>query len=136
MEHMIQLHIEKLPEGMYLATSDEVQGLVAQGRRIQETIEIARDVARKLIEAQSGTSTAQLAPGSTPRQTGTQRFRIIRAICRRARFERSSTRPGSRLMCSCEEGERQRAIALPGLVSARHRPATARPGQRGFLTSP
>jgi len=54
MEHMIQLHIEKLPEGVYLATSDEVQGLVAQGRTIQETIEIARDVARKLIEAQSG----------------------------------------------------------------------------------
>jgi len=51
MEHMIQLHIEKLPEGMYLATSDEVQGLVAQGRTIQETIEIARDVAKKLIEA-------------------------------------------------------------------------------------
>jgi predicted RNase H-like HicB family nuclease len=54
MEHMIQLHIEKLPEGIYLATSDDVQGLVAQGRTIQETIEIARDVARKLIEAQSG----------------------------------------------------------------------------------
>lgn len=54
MEHMIQLHIEKLPEGLYFATSDEVQGLVAQGRTIQETIEIARDVARKLIEAQSG----------------------------------------------------------------------------------
>lgn len=53
MEHMIQLHIEKLPEGVYLATSDDVQGLVAQGRTIQETIEIARDVARKLIEAQS-----------------------------------------------------------------------------------
>ena len=59
MEHMIQLHIEKLPEGMYLATSDEVQGLVAQGRTIQETIEIARDVAKKLIEARSG-------PGHTP----------------------------------------------------------------------
>ena len=54
MEHMIQLHIEKLPEGLYLATSDEVQGLVAQGRTIQETIEIARDVAKKLIEAHSG----------------------------------------------------------------------------------
>ena len=54
MEHVIQLHIEKLPEGMYLATSDEVQGLVAQGRTIQETIEIARDVAKKLIEAQTG----------------------------------------------------------------------------------
>ena len=62
MEHMIRLQIEKLPEGMYLATSDEVQGLVAQGRTIQETIEIARDVARKLIEAQSGTSAAHLAP--------------------------------------------------------------------------
>jgi predicted RNase H-like HicB family nuclease len=53
MEHVIQLHIEKLPEGVYLATSDEVQGLVAQGRTIQETIEIAHEVARKLIEAQS-----------------------------------------------------------------------------------
>jgi hypothetical protein len=42
-EHMIQLHIEKLPEGGFLATSDVVQGLVAQGRTIQETLEIARD---------------------------------------------------------------------------------------------
>ena len=62
MEHMIQLHIEKLPEGMYLATSDEVQGLIAQGRTIQETIEIARDVAKKLIEAQAGAPTSQLLP--------------------------------------------------------------------------
>ncbi len=54
MEHMIQLHIEKLPEGVYLATSDDVQGLIAQGRTIQETIEIARDVAKKLLEAQIG----------------------------------------------------------------------------------
>ena len=50
---MIQLHVEKLPEGMYLATSDKVQGLVAQGRTIQETLEIARDVTKKLLEAQS-----------------------------------------------------------------------------------
>ena len=49
MEHLIQLHIEKLPEGVYLATSDEVQGLVAQGRTIRETIEIARDIAKTLI---------------------------------------------------------------------------------------
>ena len=62
MEHLIQLHIEKLPEGLYLATSDEVQGLVAQGRTIQETIEIARDVAKKLIEAQSGSDTVTLSP--------------------------------------------------------------------------
>ena len=62
MEHMIKLHIEKLPEGVYLATSDEIQGLVAQGRTIQETIEIARDVARKLIEAQSGSDAKPLTP--------------------------------------------------------------------------
>lgn len=51
MEHMVNLHIEKLPEGVYLATSDVIQGLVAQGRTIQETIEIARDVAKKILEA-------------------------------------------------------------------------------------
>ena len=49
MERVINLH-EKLPEGAYLATSDSVQGLVAQGRTISETIEIAKDVAKKLIE--------------------------------------------------------------------------------------
>ena len=54
MEHIVNLHIEKLPEGVYLATSDDVQGLVAQGRTIAETIEIARDIAKKLIEAQGG----------------------------------------------------------------------------------
>jgi predicted RNase H-like HicB family nuclease len=61
MEHMIQLHIEKLPEGVYLATSDDVQGLVAQGRTIQETIEIARDVAKKLIESQNSTRFTAIA---------------------------------------------------------------------------
>ncbi len=39
-----------------MATSDEIQGLVAQGRTIQETIEIARDVAKKLIEMQTAQS--------------------------------------------------------------------------------
>jgi predicted RNase H-like HicB family nuclease len=52
MEKIINLHIEKLPEGYYLATSDTIQGLIAQGRTISETIEIARDVAKKLLEAQ------------------------------------------------------------------------------------
>ena len=53
MEQIATLHIEKLPEGVYLATSDSIPGLVAQGRTISETIEIARDVAKKLLEAQS-----------------------------------------------------------------------------------
>ena len=45
MEKVINIHIKKLPEGAYLATSDDVQGLVAQGRTVIETLEIARDVA-------------------------------------------------------------------------------------------
>ena len=52
MERILNIHVEKLPEGVYLATSDSIQGLVAQGRTVAETLEIARDVARKLIEAQ------------------------------------------------------------------------------------
>lgn len=51
MESIIKIHIEKLPEGLYLATSEDIQGLVAQGRTVNETIEIARDIAKKLIEA-------------------------------------------------------------------------------------
>jgi predicted RNase H-like HicB family nuclease len=53
MEKIINIHIKKLPEGVYLATSDDVQGLVAQGRTATEALEIARDVARKLIEARA-----------------------------------------------------------------------------------
>ena len=53
MEKIINIHIEKLPEGLYLATSEDVQGLVAQGRTATEALEIARDVARKLIEAKA-----------------------------------------------------------------------------------
>jgi len=34
----MHLHMEKLPKGYYLATSDDIQGLVAQGRTIAETI--------------------------------------------------------------------------------------------------
>lgn len=46
MERVVQLHIEKLPESVYLATSDDVQGLMAQGRTIQESLEIARALPR------------------------------------------------------------------------------------------
>jgi len=55
MEKIINVKIKKLPEGVYLATSDDVQGLIAQGRTIAETLEIARDVAKKLLELQGET---------------------------------------------------------------------------------
>ena len=51
MEVALQIQIEELAEGLFLATSEELPGLVAQGRTIAEALEIARDVARKLIEA-------------------------------------------------------------------------------------
>lgn len=50
-EYLISIKIEELKEGGYLAKSDDLQGLIAQGRTIAETIEIAQDVARKLIES-------------------------------------------------------------------------------------
>ena len=50
-ETLIKLHVEALPEGGYVATSDDIPGLVAQGRTIAETMEIAQDVAKELIES-------------------------------------------------------------------------------------
>ncbi len=41
MEKVINIHIKKLPEGLFLATSEDIQGLVAQGRTVAETLEIA-----------------------------------------------------------------------------------------------
>lgn len=35
MERIVNLHVEKLPEGAYPATSDDVPGLIAQGRTIE-----------------------------------------------------------------------------------------------------
>lgn len=50
-EILITVEIEPLEEGGYLATSKDLPGLVAQGRTLAETLEIAQDVARKIIES-------------------------------------------------------------------------------------
>ena len=50
-ETIVPLKIEALKEGGYLATSDVLPGLVAQGRTVAEAVEIAQDGARKLIES-------------------------------------------------------------------------------------
>ena len=62
MEKIVNIHIEKLPENFYLATSDDIQGLVAQGRTITETIEIARDIIKKLLEAQDASEDIYIIP--------------------------------------------------------------------------
>jgi predicted RNase H-like HicB family nuclease len=51
MELAIRIQVEELPEGVVLATSEDLPGLVAQGRTVAEALDIARDIARKLIEA-------------------------------------------------------------------------------------
>ena len=53
MESMYSVHLKvsKVENGQYLAESNDVPGLVAQGRTISEAIEIAQDVARKLIDS-------------------------------------------------------------------------------------
>lgn len=62
MEKIVRLHIKRLPEGVYLATSDDIQGLVAQGRTVTEALEIARDVAKKLFEAQYNRKSKKTLP--------------------------------------------------------------------------
>jgi predicted RNase H-like HicB family nuclease len=50
-EATIRLHVEPLDEGGYVATSPDVPGLVAEGRSIVETVEIAQGLARKIVES-------------------------------------------------------------------------------------
>lgn len=50
-ERLINVHIERLPEGYYLATSDALPGLIAQAPSLAETLEIAQDVANQLLVA-------------------------------------------------------------------------------------
>jgi len=50
-EFFLELQVESLDKGGYVATSRDFPGLVAQGRTLAETLEIAQDVARKLVES-------------------------------------------------------------------------------------
>ena len=68
MEIAIDIQVEALPDGVYLATSEELPGLVAQGRTVAETLEIARDVAKKLIEARREREGVPPLPTTAERQ--------------------------------------------------------------------
>lgn len=68
MELAIRVQIEDLPEGLFLATSDELPGLIAQGRTVAEALDIARDVARKLIEARRERDGITNFPAATERR--------------------------------------------------------------------
>ncbi len=58
MKTLIKLKIEKFfeqEEEYFVATSDDLEGLVAEGKTIEEVIEIAQDVAKVLLELEKET---------------------------------------------------------------------------------
>ena len=87
MERIINIHIEKLPEGFYLATSEDVQGLIVQGRTIAETLEIAKDVAKKLIEAREEQIPVSNRYTTVPNHTGDMPEGTLRAILNQAAID-------------------------------------------------
>jgi predicted RNase H-like HicB family nuclease len=68
MEIAIQVQVEQLLEGVFLATSEQIPGLIAQGRTVAEALDIARDVARKLIEARRERDGTQSFPEASERR--------------------------------------------------------------------
>lgn len=53
MKAIVKLKIERFEEQQeeyFVATSDEIQGLVAEGKTVAETVAIAEDLARILLE--------------------------------------------------------------------------------------
>ena len=50
-EAVIRLRIENVEPGVYVATSPDVQGLVAEGRSVTEAMGIAQGLARKIVES-------------------------------------------------------------------------------------
>jgi antitoxin HicB len=47
----IRMRVEPVENGQFLATSADLPGLVAQGRTVEEALEIAADVARRLLDS-------------------------------------------------------------------------------------
>ncbi|WP_019507309.1 type II toxin-antitoxin system HicB family antitoxin [Pleurocapsa sp. PCC 7319] len=53
MKAIVKLKIERFEEQQkeyFVATSDEIQGLVAEGKTVEEAVAIAEDLARILLE--------------------------------------------------------------------------------------
>ena len=60
MKTLIKLKIEKFTEQdveYFVASSDDLEGLVAEGKTIEEVIEIAQDVAKVLLELEKEADT-------------------------------------------------------------------------------
>lgn len=53
LEYELPLKVEVLTEGGYLATSDKLQGVLAEGESVSEAVANAIDVAANIIEIRS-----------------------------------------------------------------------------------
>ena len=47
----LMVQIVELPEGGYMATSEDLPDLIAYAQTVSEAIEIAKDVAQKLVDS-------------------------------------------------------------------------------------
>ncbi len=50
-EVRVRIQIERLQEGVFLATSNELPGMVVQAGTLAEIMEIAQDVAQALVDS-------------------------------------------------------------------------------------
>ena len=78
-EVAIRVRVENLKRGRYLGTSPDVPGLVAEGRTIGETVEIAQGLARKIVEScrEHGDP---LPPVFRSKQRSSREFRVPVAV--------------------------------------------------------
>jgi antitoxin HicB len=75
-EVVIRLHVEPLEDGGFVATSQDVPGLVAEGRSVSEAADIARDVARKIVESCIDHGDP-IPPALQPLQTGSTSIDLL-----------------------------------------------------------
>lgn len=62
MERIINLQVERLPEGLWLATSEEVEGLTVQAENLSDLVAWSREIARDLLALKAELSGAASAP--------------------------------------------------------------------------
>ena len=75
-EVAIRVRVAPLKQGRCLGTSPDVPGLVAEGRSIAETVEIAQGLARKIVESCREHGDALPAVFSRSRQSAVCEFRV------------------------------------------------------------
>lgn len=73
MERIVRLQIERLPEGVYLGTSEDVQGLVIQAGTAREVVELAPGLIQDIWETRAKYGFADV---DRPLNTPPDRFEV------------------------------------------------------------